>query len=319
MKTSLSRFTVAACLIAGLPAFARPLQRADVAGDPAWLVHLDFDGLRSTTIGSFIQTEMNKPEAQAKLAAFQALFNFDLRTQLHGVTLYGPSTLPAEAVMLVYVDADADRLITLAKAAKDAQNTTYKQHVIYSWADDKKGHHGSGHRVYAAIKGGRVIFGQRADRVGQALDVLDGAATSLAAGQAFPQLGATGDTSYIEAAARKLDIASSDPNAAMLRLSKLVRFQLAEAQQQVSATLTLEANDEEVAANMASIGNGLISLMKLQREKPEAVKFADALSLKQNDVEVAVSFKLPAGDLIEMMKAEAARKAKRQAEKTDSH
>ncbi len=314
MKKTLCRLTImAGCVLLGLSSYARPLQRADVGADPAWLVHLDFDGLRSTTIGAYIQTEMNKPEAQAKLAAFQALFSFDLRTQLHGVTLYGPTTSPKDAVVLVYVDADPNRLITLAQAAKDAQNTTYKQHTIYSWVDEKA-HHGSTHRIYAAMKGARVIFGQREDSVGRALDVLDGASSSLAASQVFPQLGATGDTSYIEAAARKLDFAASNPNAAMLRLSKLIRFQLAEAQQQVSATLTLEADDEEVAANMASIGNGLISLMRLQKEKPEAVKFAEALSLKQNDAEVAVSLKLPAGQVIEMIKADAARKAKKEAD-----
>ena len=74
-----------------------PLQRADVAANPAWLVHLDCDALRPTIIGKYILSEMDQPEAKAKLAAFQAMVGVDLRTQLHGATLYGLGPAPEQA------------------------------------------------------------------------------------------------------------------------------------------------------------------------------------------------------------------------------
>ncbi len=305
------------CLICGLgagTAAARPLQRADVGANPVWVVHLDCDLLRSTAIGQFIQTEMDKPEAQAKLAAFQALFSFDLRTQLHGLTLYGTGPAPEDGVLLVYADIDEARLVTLAKAAKDAQQTQYKQTVIYSWVDaHKKARNGVKPRTYAAVAGSRVVFGQREERVGQALDVLSGAAPNLASGQTFPELSATASTSFLQAAARKLDFMPSDPNAAVLRLAKLAVFQLGETRGQLAATLTLQANDEEVAANMASIAQGLIALMKLQKEKPESVKFAEALTLKQEGPAIVVKLNFPAADAIDLIKADAARKAQKKA------
>ena len=55
----------------GLLATAAPLQRADIAPNPAWLLHLDCDALRPTTIGQHVLSETDKPEAKAKLAAFQ--------------------------------------------------------------------------------------------------------------------------------------------------------------------------------------------------------------------------------------------------------
>src|SRR5881394_2658 len=59
----------ACCLLAsGFTALAGPLQRADLPAEPVWVVHVDVDGLRPTTIGQFIFGEMEKPEAQAKLA-----------------------------------------------------------------------------------------------------------------------------------------------------------------------------------------------------------------------------------------------------------
>jgi hypothetical protein len=302
--------TLGALALAGLTALAGPLRRADVAADPTWALHLDVDALRPTAIGQSIQAEMNKPEAQEKLAAFQAIVSFDLRTQLHGLTLYGTTASPEDGVLVVYADIDPERLVTLAKAAHDSQNSAYKSHVIYNWIDDnKKAHHTKNARVYAAIAGSRIVFGQKEKAVAQALDVIDGAASSLAAGHSMPQLGAVGDTSIIQAAARKMDLPDTDPHAALLRLSKMVRLQVGEAQSQLNATLTLEANDEEVAGHMSSIAQGLIALGKLQNGKPEAIKLANAMALKQDGSRLVVNLNLPANEVIEMMKADAARKA----------
>src|SRR5512141_1230783 len=149
-------------LTTSLATFAGPFRRGDVAADPAWVIHVDFDSLRTTTIGQYIQSEMQKPDAQARLAAFQALVNFDLRTQLHGATLYSTGPTPQDGVLIIYADFDPDRLVTLAKAANDSQSTTHKQNTIYNWIDDKKkAKDGEKPRTYAAIQGNRVIFGQK--------------------------------------------------------------------------------------------------------------------------------------------------------------
>lgn len=304
---------------AGASAPALPLQRGDVPANPAWVLHLNCDSLRPTAIGQFILSEMDKPEKQAKLAVFQNLFSFDPRKQLHGATLYSVGTAPADGVLLVYADFDADRLTTLAKAAEDSQHTSYKQHVIYNWIDkDKKPRNGVKSRVYAAIDGRRVVFGQREARVAQALDVLDGASPSLVSGQTFPELGAGGSTGFLEGVARKLDMPDSDPNAAIFRLSKQMRLQVGEAQGQLSATLVLDANDEQVAGQMATVAQGLLALVKLQKEKPEAVKLANALALKQEGSRVVAKLTFPASEVIELIKADAARKAQKKAEKEDA-
>ncbi len=307
--------------VTGVKTLALPLQRADIAAQPTWVAHVDFDGLRPTAVGQFIQSEMQKPEAQAKLAAFQALFSFDLRTQLHGVSLYSTGTSPQEGVMVLYADFDPARLVTLAAAAKDSQSTSYRQRTIYNWIDEnrKNTRKARPHRVYAAIAGARVVFGQREQTVREALDVLDGAAPSLASTHAFPQLGAVGDTSFVEAAARKMNLPDSDPNAAILRLSKLVRLQVNGAHQRLAATLTLEANDEEVAGHIGSIAQGLLALMKLQSGKPEAAKLAEALTLRKDGAQVIISLTLPDAEAVELLKADAARKAQRRAQQAEKN
>src|ERR1039458_7888595 len=129
---------VCAFATAGLPVWAGPLQRADVAGEPAWGVPLDCDSLRPTALGQYLLAEMEKPDAQAKFEAFQTIFNFDPRKQLHGLTLYSNGKSPEDGVLMVYADFDPNRLVTMAKAGKEYENTSYKQHVIHNWVDEKK-------------------------------------------------------------------------------------------------------------------------------------------------------------------------------------
>src|SRR3974390_2266112 len=113
MKTNVLRRTL---LIAGVclgtaTGWGSDLRRADLAADPAWVLHLDVDRLRTSAVGEHILSEMDKPEAQAKLAALQAVLNFDLRKQLHAVTVYGSSSKPEDGVLMLYGDFDADRLV----------------------------------------------------------------------------------------------------------------------------------------------------------------------------------------------------------------
>ena len=296
MKSNYCKCVLAAgCLAAAsFTALAAPLHRADVAANPVWLAHVDFDGLRPTPIGQYILAELNKPEPEAKLAAFKAIVGVDPRTQLHGATVYSVGSAPEHGVLLVYADFDADRLVTLAKAATDSQHNTYKQHVIYNWIDDKqKPREGVKPRIYAAIDGARVVFGKREERVAQALDVLDGVLSTLASSTAFPELGAAGDTSFLEAAASRFDFATGDPNAAVFRLSKQGMVQVGAANEQLTGVLSLEAKDAEIAGNMAEIGRGLIALMRLQQDRPEAVKLAQALTLKQDGARITVNLSVP--------------------------
>ena len=313
MNTNLRTFTFAAtCLLAaGLAATASPLKRPDLPADPAWVIHLDVDSLLTTGVGQYIQGELNKPDAQAKLAVFQAVAGFDLQKQLHACTLYGASSKPEEGVLIVYSDFDADRLVTLAKGAEDYQSQPHNSHVIHNWIDrNKKTTDGTTPRTYAAIIGARVIFGQRQASVAAAMDVIDGLTATLANSPNMPQLGAKGG--FVQAAARKLDLPETDPNAAMFRLSKFIGLDIGEEQQQLKASLILRAGDEEVAQHIASIGQGLVALGKLQTGNPDATKLANAVTVKQDGSSVSINLNLASTDAVALMKADAARRAAKQ-------
>ena len=154
-----------------------------------------------------------------------------------------------------------------------------------------------------------VILAQKEARVAEALDVLDHKSPSLAGSTLFPQLGASGNTSFLQAAARKLDIPDFAPNAALLRMAKTARLEVGEAQGQLKATLAFEAGDEEVSKQMLLVGQGLTALLKLQQDNAGALKLAEGLSLKQDGTGVAATLVLPATQVIEILRAGAARRA----------
>jgi hypothetical protein len=103
------------------------------------------------------------------------------------------------------------------------------------------------------------------------------------------------------------------PNAAILKLSQSVELAVGEAQQQFQGSVTLVADSAAVAAQMASIAQGLVALTQLQTGKPDAVAIANAITITQNGPQVVGSLSLPAGQVVQIMQADAARKAAAQA------
>lgn len=309
------KLTLLPCLAALLSAFsshlhAVPLQRTDVPAGALWVAHMDLDRLRPTVVGQYVLAEMQKPEAQKKLAGFQAIFNFDLATQLHGLTLYSAGPKPEDGILLVYADVDPARLETLAGMAQDHQAVAHNQQVIHHWIDEKKpARDGVKPRTYAAVVGRNlVVFGQKQATVAQALDAINRFAPSLPA-NVFAELGSTTSGNFIEAATLQMGTPGSEPNAALFRLATEGRFVVGEVARQTTASLTLATKTEEIGAAMSAVAEGLIALIKLKQDSAEAVRLANSLRVTHKGTLVRVDLAMSADDVVAVMKADAARKA----------
>jgi hypothetical protein len=321
MNTSYFKLNSAAliALSLGASAFAAPLQRADVPANAAFVVHVDCDAFRSTTVGQYVLGELAKPENKAKVSVLQSLVGVDIATQLHGLTLYNAGNSGADAkegVLIVYADFDADKLSNLAQVAQNPQSTKHHGITIRSWTTEKKSEDGSEVRIYGAIKGNRVILGRQESRVASALDLLDGGA-SLAGSKNFPQLGAADSPKCVQAAAHHFELpGGDDAHAALMKLAQGMRLDIGESEGKVKATLALEAKDDDVAQQMTAVAQGLLALGRLQN-KPETAKLVNALSVKQDNNWAVANLNVDADDVVEAIKAKAAQKAEKKAEKAD--
>ncbi|MDB6059436.1 MAG: hypothetical protein JWO95_3280, partial [Verrucomicrobiales bacterium] len=158
-------------------------------------------------------------------------------------------------------------------------------------------------RVYAAIHGARVVFGQREASVAQALDVLDGKAGNLSKSGVFPQLG-KGEV-WAEAAGSKLKVPGTDPNAAVLKQTKAARFHIGQTGDNVTAEFVLDAENGDGATAVAEILRGLIALGKLNTDHAAGVKVCNALHLTQDAAQVTVTLNMPATEVVDVMKTAA--------------
>jgi hypothetical protein len=320
MKSIFWKFSLCAfgTCAGALLAQAAPLQRAEVIANPAYLVHVDCDSLRTTVIGQHVLEQLDRPDVKPKLAALQAIFSIDFRNQLHGVTLYGSTQAPKDGVLIVYADFDPARLLVLAQAATDYRSEPHGKHVIHSWLDDgkeKKTDDDAKPRIYASVEGNRVIFAKREEAVSTALDVLDGAVPNLAGNKLFPSLGVAGNTDFLEAAGTKLLLPTQDPNAAVLKLAQSIQLTLGEQDKTARGTLTLIAQNEDVAGHILAIAQGILALTKLQNDKPELSQVVNALAITQDGTTVQAVLTLPAADVVTFAKADEARKAAEKARK----
>lgn len=278
---------------------ATPFDPKDVAADPSILVHLDCDALRASTIGKSLLAD---PDIQNKLSTVAALFNFDIRTQLHGFTIYTREKDPKEGVLIVYADFDADRLTLLAKSANGSLSHTNGSHVIYSWFDDKKKDaDGSPKRVYGAILGPRVVFGQDESHVADALDVIDHKAPNFSGKEGLSKADA-GESIVAEGVILKFPFDNMDQNAAIFRMSKSAHFKVSEVPDNLRVALNLEASDADTATQMAAIARGLVALLKLQKTDTNALELANAIQIKQDDYAVAVTLALPNTEVVDRIK-----------------
>jgi len=298
--------TTLAGLLAGSPLAAAPLQPADVPHEPAWVLHFDLDAFRQTSLGQQILTELQKEEHRKKLDAFQAMFRFDPRTALHGLTLYSPTKAQEDGVLLVYADVDAAQLTALAQGAKDHQTLAHGSHTIHHWIDEKRsGSSGTPARTYAAIYQSRVVlFGQRAQRVMEALDLLDRRQPNLSTNTRL--VSALPKNAFLVGVARGGGIPGDDPQAAVFRRSSLLTLSITEATQQIHGRLALETEGEEAAVQIENIVRGLIGLMALQQDKPETQRLARSLSVERNQNRVTLLLTLPVQEIIQQMQANAA-------------
>lgn len=304
------RLLTGAGLALGLTASsAAPLQPADVPREVAWVLHWDLDGFRQTTLGRHILTELEQEQHRKKLEAFRAMFRFDPRTDLHGLTLYSVGQAQEDGVLLAYADVDAAQLTALAQGAKDHQTLQHRNHTIHHWIDEKRPpRDGVPARTYAAIYQSRVvIFGQRPDRVGEALDVLDRQQPSLLMNPRMA--GAIPQGAFLVGLARQGAMPGQDPQAAVLRQSRLTQLALSESENHIQGRLALETDNEEIATQVENIVRGLIGLLALQQDRPDAQWLARALEVERNGATVTLRLKLPVSEILNRLRTAAGNRA----------
>lgn len=293
--------STAAAVLASAPAdFAAPFNPNDVAADPAMLMHVDCDAVRASAIGQWLLSE---PAVQDKLASVGAQFDVNLSNQLHGITFYTTAAHSQDGVMVVAADFEPGPLLAKAQALNDFACATNGSRVIYSWVDEKwKRRLGRTARVYGAISGRHVVYGQTEPRLADAMDVLEGAARGFD-GERQLLRAKPGEAVLLEAALLKVDFRNAQGPAAIFQMCKSVCLKVSEANNNTTAVIRLETADDDTAAQVNSVVQGFLGMLKMQAEDANAIKFANSITISKDGHAVGVTISMPSPEMIDMLKS----------------
>lgn len=158
------------------PAAAGPATLAAVPADAVWMMHLDMDAARDSTVVRRMHDRAMKlhPQLEAMIAMAKGMTGMDPRTDIDDVTVYGRDTDKRNAVMVVRARANRQLLEKMVEKARDHRTLEHGGRTLHSWTH--RGRKGDkGETVVGAFHADdRMVFARSADAVKMALDVLDG-------------------------------------------------------------------------------------------------------------------------------------------------
>jgi len=174
MRTRAILGFVGVILIAGRIS-AAPLEVKQVAAGSKWVVHLDVDAVRASSV---VQRAWKKglekhKDAEAKLGVLKSMIGMDPTKDVHGITAYGDGFRKPHGVVVISATMNPERLVGMAAALPGRETTKHGDHEIHSWKKSSK-------TAAAAFHGKEhLIIGHSVDAVRDALDVIDGKGDAL--------------------------------------------------------------------------------------------------------------------------------------------
>lgn len=257
MKTILIQLALVSA--AGL-VLASPLNQRQVAGDAQWLVHLDVDQVRTSSIGAY-GIEYAKAIVSAEMGPIRVKIDA-LLEEVRSITAYGSSfedDAAEKSVLLISAGEKARAMIegyiaheelTTGEGAmvQELSNQTYRTYLIAG-------------EVYLAFpRPQSILISKSLKRIDEALRVMDGQAANLTTTQTALVLHEQAGF-FLIASLQGLDtIPDMPPQARILSKATGGQVALGEAGGALNARLVLTTSTDEIATQLSRILQGMVAL-----------------------------------------------------------
>ncbi len=306
------RMTALALLLAlAAPLLAPAAEPRDLPADTKWVLRLDLKAaqaapLMSAVIGKIAPAK--RREAQAKLAAFKALFGVDLLQDIREVVIAGEGQAEKGGVAYIYATFDTARLTTILAGNPTFTSTDQNGFKLLSWTDDadKKQKFG------AFVRPGLTVLSDRRESLVGALEVLAGQRAGLPADSPLRPAVASGAQDIVSLMAADVPaIVGNQPKAQALRQAQSLAFRIHAARPDtLSAALTVTAPTGETALQIqrAFLGIQALSLLNAA-EAPEQATLAQHVKVAGDGQTVTVTLDLPQAVIEEAVRQHHARTA----------
>ena len=281
-------------------ATAEGLNIKQVPASAQWVIHMDFDGFKTSELGKFAMKQMD--EHAGAIDALSAMLKFDPRMDLADVTAFGHvvALQPDEnGVVLIRGKFDQEHLLTLFKSNKTFKTEKSGKNKLHSWRDED-----SGERVYGSfVSENLLVMGKTKEDVSLGLSTLGGKTKTLK-GKELKELKLDPNAYFIMGMA-SLEGLPIPPQAKMLENVKKIGITMGEKDKNFETNIHLYTANDEFAVQIQQMMQGLLAIVQLQAGNTdnsmakEAAKFLKDVKISQEKRLVRMSMAIPVATILE--------------------
>jgi len=146
---------------------AKQLDLKKVSDGSNWIMHMDFESMRSSEIGSFLEDSLEKiPEMEEKMRGLQKKFGVDLMG-VSNLTLFGTGE-KHKGIGILEGGVDASIVTEVTRTREYIQESKVGKKTIFS--TDK----GRRPMAFSVLKKGKIVFGPDCDYVSEGIQIANG-------------------------------------------------------------------------------------------------------------------------------------------------
>ena len=290
----------------GTPLLAGDISEHQVAAEAKWLVQIDLDAARKSTIGKKFHAAMLKHDkSKQRLRAASEALGLDPTKDVHGLLLYDRRFAHQRGVLIIQADIDLKKLTAFVEKLPDYKKTNSGGQQFHTFTH--KTHKSAGHAVTVCFHDKGTVLGRDKDDVVAAVKVLDGKSANLTTtdspiGRLNTSLPALPPGVILHIRATGLDADDVPFKSPIVRQSKTLMMIAGEREGKAFAHVTLTANSKEVAQQIKAVVEGFIAVAQMQCGKNEEAKnLFRAVKVKVDDSLVTIDWKGPTDDLLKLI------------------
>ncbi len=276
---------------------AAPLDRAQVAADAKWLLHLDVEALLKSQLGNSLMKSVIA-EAGEDLKEDAGLDLSKILQSTASIMAYGTdfnSGKDGKGVLVWQGSKEIEQiasgfLVQQAEAAKagggNVKLVRPGDQPVYAFGED----------MHVMVRpGGGLILGRAVDQIDAATQVMESKAPSLKGQTTFSEYAALPGGFFFLALADGFNQAANvPPQASVLKLAEGGRLALGEAEGKLRLQLTLKAQTAEVTQQIQQVVQGLLAIVTMsQSEAPELQEVIRATRINTDDKRVTLELAIP--------------------------
>ncbi len=291
-------FPAACVALFTAPIVGGPFDPSKVGADAKWVVHLDADVFRKSTIGQHVIESFIRPKVEENEQIKKLNLSINL-TNISGITAYGHAfEKKGEGVLILSTTADVkkdlDTLVGMAalseKEEKDIVMLQDKPFHIYSYKEE----------VFLAPNvGNSLVIAKSREMLERGREVVLGKEKSLVKAESFNDFPALPERPFFVAMAEGFnDAAGIPPQANVLRETKGGRLVLGEKGENLFLNLVFKAKDDAASTKIQQVLQGIVALVSLSQPDKDITELANGSRIASAGRNVSVDLQVPAGKAI---------------------